>query len=133
MTKLRPYLYCEDAKDQANFYMEALGGEIISQQTYGEMMPGTSEDDKDRVMHLVLQAAGLLFYMADAGPIHRGNGIDLTLEFETEEEAEDAFNNLSGNGGAIIMPFERMFWGSMFGRIEDKYGVRWQIATQPGH
>ncbi|SFT24781.1 VOC family protein [Paenibacillus sp. BC26] len=133
MTKLRPYLYCEDAKDQANFYMEALGGEIISQQTYGEMMPGAAEDDKDRVIHLVLQAAGLLFYMADAGPIQRGNGIDLTLEFETEEEAEVAFNNLSGNGGTVIMPFERMFWGSMFGRIEDKYGVRWQIATQPGH
>ncbi|MBP3964929.1 VOC family protein [Paenibacillus lignilyticus] len=133
MTKLRPYLYCEDAKGQASFYVEALGGEIISQQTYGEMMPGAAEGDNDKVMHLVLQAAGLLFYMADAGPIQRGNGMDLTLEFETEEEAEDAFNNLSGNGGTVIMPFERMFWGSMFGRIEDKYGVRWQIATQPGH
>nr|WP_309568669.1 hypothetical protein [Paenibacillus sp. sptzw28] len=28
------------------------------------------------------------------------------------------------------MPFERMFWGTMFGRLEDPFGVRWQIATE---
>ncbi|RAP74125.1 VOC family protein [Paenibacillus montanisoli] len=131
MTKLRPYLYSENAQEQANFYVEALGGEIISLQTYGEM-PGADPEMKDSILHLVLQAAGLLFYMADAGPIERGNGMDLTLEFETEEEAEDAFRRLSQDG-IVMMPFERMFWGSMFGRVQDKYGVRWQIATQPGH
>ncbi|WP_308636804.1 VOC family protein [Paenibacillus silvisoli] len=131
MTKLRPYLYCDHAKEQAQFYVEAFGGEIISMQTYGDM-PGSTPETEDKVMHLVLQAAGLLFYMADAGPIERGNGMDLTLEFETEEEAEEAFRNLS-KFGTVLMPFERMFWGSMFGRVQDMFGVRWQIATQPGH
>jgi PhnB protein len=30
----------------------------------------------------------------------------------------------------VMMPFERMFWGTMFGRLKDPYGVRWQIATR---
>lgn len=128
MAKLRPYIYSDNAREQANFYAEALGGEILSIQTYGEM-PGASRDGKDGVMHLVLQAADQLFYMADTGPVERGNGLDLTLEFETDEEAESVFNKLA-QGGKIMMPFERMFWGTMFGRVMDRFGVRWQIATQ---
>ncbi|AZN38676.1 VOC family protein [Paenibacillus albus] len=130
MTKLRPYIYSDNAREQAGFYAEALGGEILSVQTYSEM-PGASKDDDNGVMHLVLQAAGLLFYMADAGPVERGNGLDLTMEFETDEEAEAVFYKLA-DGGKIMMPLERMFWGTLFGRVMDRYGVRWQIATQAG-
>ncbi|SEN57334.1 VOC family protein [Paenibacillus sp. OV219] len=130
MTKLRPYIYSDNAREQANFYAEAFGGEILSIQTYSEM-PDASREENDGVMHLVLQAAGLLFYMADAGPVERGNGLDLTLEFETDEEAEAVFYKLA-EGGSIMMPLERMFWGTMFGRVMDRYGVRWQIATQAG-
>lgn len=60
--------------------------------------------------------------------IQPGNQIDITLEFETEAEAILTFEGLS-EGGEIIMPFGKMFWGTMFGRVEDPYGVRWQIAT----
>jgi PhnB protein len=128
MAVIRPYIYSEDARKQAAFYAKALGGEIVSLQTFGDA-PQAAESMKDRVMHLVLQAAGQIFYLADTGPVDRGNGLDLTLEFVTEEEARVAFEGLS-EGGKVMMPFERMFWGSMFGRLEDPFGVRWQIAVQ---
>jgi PhnB protein len=130
MAKLYPYIYCEDAKQQAQFYAEALGGEIVSVQTFAEM-PDASEDIKNRVMHLVLKVADLQFFMADSvhEPIGRGNGLDLTIEFKTEEAARQAFEGLS-KGGNVFMPFERMFWGTMFGRLVDPYGVRWQVATE---
>jgi PhnB protein len=128
MAVIRPYIFSEDARKQAGFYAKALGGEIMSLQTYGDA-PQAPDGMKDRVMHLVLQAAGQLFYLADAGHVDRGNGLDLTLEFDTEEEARSAFEGLSA-GGNVIMPFERMFWGSMFGRLEDPFGVRWQIAVR---
>ncbi|GGG73673.1 VOC family protein [Paenibacillus radicis (ex Gao et al. 2016)] len=129
MALLRAYLFGEDVRQQAAFYSEALRGEIVSVQTFGDI-PGTEEKDRNWVMHLVLHAAGQVFYMADAGPIERGNGLELTLEFETEQEGRQAFEALSA-GGKVFMPFERMFWGTVFGRLEDKYGVRWQISTQP--
>lgn len=28
------------------------------------------------------------------------------------------------------MPFEKQFWGSMSGMVEDPFGIRWQIATE---
>lgn len=82
-------------------------------------------------MHLVLKACGLTFYMADSDRVERGGGLDLTLEFGTDAEAEEVFTALS-EGGKVLMPLQRMFWGTMFARIEDVYGVRWQIATVSG-
>ena len=55
MAKLTPYIFSEDAKAQAEFYTQALGGEILSVQTHGEI-PGTKEELKDKVMHLSLVA-----------------------------------------------------------------------------
>lgn len=55
--KLVPYLMSEDARGQAEFYKKVLSGEILTIKTYGEA-PGTPEELKDRVMHMVLSLAG---------------------------------------------------------------------------
>ncbi|WP_336771214.1 VOC family protein [Paenibacillus sp. MMO-58] len=131
MAKLTPYFYSEDAKAQAGFYVQALGGEIIDQMTYGQA-PGTDESMKDKIIHMVFQAAGVTFYIADTmhEPPGRSTSFDLNLEFKTDEEAQKAFANLS-EGGRVIMPLEKQFWGTLFGRVEDKFGIKWQISTEP--
>jgi len=130
MAKLTPYIFSQDARKQAEFYTQALNGEILDIKTFADA-PGSREADKDRVMHLVLKFAEQTIYMADNGTstVQRGNGMDLTLEVATEEEGRMIFDKLS-EGGSVIMPFERMFWGTMFGRLEDPFGVRWQIYTE---
>ncbi|GMK44081.1 VOC family protein [Paenibacillus glycanilyticus] len=131
MAKLTPYFYSEDAKTQAGFYVQALGGKIIDQMTYGQA-PGTDESMKDKIIHMVFQAAGVTFYIADTmhEPPGRSTSFDLNLEFKTDEEAQQAFANLS-EGGRVIMPLEKQFWGTLFGRVEDKFGIKWQISTEP--
>lgn len=129
MAKLYPYFYSKDAKRQAEFYVNALGGEILSRMTYGQA-PGTEESMKDKIIHMAFTAAGANFFIADSmhGPSGYGGGMDLTLEFATEEEARLAFANLS-EGGRVIMALEKQFWGTLFGRLEDPFGVKWQITT----
>jgi len=130
MAKLTPYFYSEDARTQANFYVEALGGEIGHVMTYGQA-PGTEEALKDKIIHMSFTAGGVNFFIADAmhePPISSG-GFDLSLEFPTDEEAHQAFAKLSA-GGKVIMPLEKQFWGSLFGRIEDKFGIKWQVTTE---
>ncbi|WP_181350954.1 VOC family protein [Thalassobacillus sp. CUG 92003] len=129
MATLYPYIFCENAREQADFYLSALGGEIISVQTYDEL-PEPDPELEGRVMHLVLKSADIHFFLADVttNSIQSGTQIDLTLEFSGHKDAEEVFNGLQENG-RVLMPFEKMFWGAYFGRIEDKYGVRWQIAT----
>jgi PhnB protein len=127
MATLKPYLFSEDSKAQAEFYIGALGGEIQSVMTYGEA-PEPNDAIKDKVMHLCLIAGGVTFFMSDSfGPLTRGNGISLSLEFKTEAEGREAFDNLAA-GGKVMHPLEPVFWGGMFGQLEDKYGILWMIS-----
>lgn len=130
MATLYPYIFSTNARNQADFYIQALGGELESIQTYDEM-PDTDPELEGRVMHLVLNVAGVKIFMADAASddVQSGNNIDLTLEFPSTEEAKKAFEGLSLDG-EIYMPFEKMFWGDHFGRLKDQFGVRWQIASK---
>ncbi len=130
MAKLTPYLVSKDARAQADFYINALGGEILSVMTH-EQLPDADEAAKDKVLHMSLIAGGMNFFMSDSvhAPLHHGNGIQLSLEFPTEAEARDAFAKL-GEGGTVRHPLEPAFWGTLFGQIEDKYGVIWMITNE---
>lgn len=128
--RLSPYIFSEDARVQAQFYVEAPGGEIVDLKKFAEM-PNADPADWERVMHLVMQVGNERIYLADFGPgsVERGDGLDLTLEFPTEAEGKRAFDLLS-QGGTVLMPYARMFWGGLYGRLQDAFGVRWQISAE---
>ena len=129
MAKHTTYIMSEDAKAQAEFYTRALGGEILSVMTHGQL-PGAKEELKDKVVNLSLMAGGINFLMSDSvfEPVIQGNAINLCLEYATEAEAREAFDKLA-EGGKVKCPLEPAFWGALFGHIEDKYGVMWMITT----
>jgi len=101
----------------------------LTVMTHGQL-PGTAEELKDKVVNLSLVAGGIHFMMSDSvfEPVIRGNAINLSFEFATEGEAREAFAMLA-EGGNIICPLEPAFWGSLFGQIEDPFGIRWMITT----
>jgi len=130
MAKLTPYLFSRDARTQAEFYANALGGEILSVLTHGDV-PGSNAGNKEKVMHLVLSAAGVTFFMTD-DPQSRNEGdgnISLSLEFGTDEETREAYGKLS-EGGVVVHPLEHAFWGPLFGQFTDRFGVRWMLSTE---
>ncbi len=53
MATLTPYIYSSDARKQADFYVKALGGEIVSLRTFADI-PDVDESIKNHVMHLEL-------------------------------------------------------------------------------
>lgn len=130
--KLTPYIISEDARAQAEFYVQALGGEIVSVVTQGQALgEEASEAHKDKVLHLSIVAAGVPFFFTDSvmEPSVPGNSLNLSLEFPTEEDAHAAFAKLS-EGGKVNHPLERAFWGALFGQLEDKFGVLWMITNE---
>ncbi|QMV42411.1 VOC family protein [Cohnella cholangitidis] len=129
MAKHTTYLMSEDARAQAEFYVHALGGEVLSVMTHGQL-PEAKEELKDKVVNLSMIAGGINFLMSDSvfEPIIRGNAINLCLEFATESEAREAFGKLA-EGGYVKHPLEPAFWGALFGHIQDKYGVMWMITA----
>lgn len=131
MAKLVPYLMSDNAREQAQFYVQALGGEILHVQTYGEV-PDTPADMKEKVIHLHAKVAGVDLYMSDAvSPMQKpGRALALSLDFDNEDEARSAFAKLS-EGGKVQHPLEPVFWGAIFGDLEDKFGVVWMVNHDP--
>lgn len=131
MAKLTPYIFSEDARAQAEFYTQALGGEILSILTYGEL-PEADESLKDKVLHLCVVAGGVQLFMSDAvsEPTAPEGGLLLSMEFATEAEAQDAFGKLA-EGGFVKEPLKPAFWGALFGQVQDKFGMTWMITNDP--
>ncbi|WP_274365088.1 VOC family protein [Paenibacillus thermotolerans] len=130
MGKVKPYIISEDARSQAEFYMQSLGGEMMSVITHGQAM-GVNNEFKDKVMHMCIFVAGENpIFMADAiEPIHQGTGIALAVEYPTVEEAGSAFAKLAA-GGKIKHPFEWQPFGLYYGELTDKYGIMWMVTAE---
>ncbi|MFF2455172.1 VOC family protein [Peribacillus simplex] len=128
--QLNSYLMSDDARSQADFYVESLGGEILSIKTFGEA-PGTPEEIKDKVMHLSLIIAGrnMLMISDSFEPVSSSRSISLALTYDNESEAKEAYAKL-GEGGENKYPFALQPWGAYYGEVIDKFGVTWMI-TKP--
>lgn len=128
--QLNSYLISEDARNHADFYVESLGGEILSLKTFGEV-PGTPEEMKEKVMHLSLMVAGnnMLMISDSFEPVDSSRTISLSLTYDNESDAREAYAKL-GEGGENKYPFALQPWGAYYGEVIDKFGVTWMITKQ---
>ncbi|MFD0590147.1 VOC family protein [Paenibacillus sp. GCM10027627] len=126
--QLNVYIKSEDARKQAAFYTEALGGETVMLRTHGEAYEAP-ELIQNKVMHMVLSVAGgNTLFLSDAfEPATGVSSLHLALTFGNEDEAKEAFQNLA-EGGAVRYPFALQPWGAYYGEVMDAFGVTWQIV-----
>lgn len=129
--KLNPYLhFAGNAEDALNFYKEALGGEILMINRYGDSPMPCDEDWKNKIMHGRLSFDGNLVMISDSfkgQPVSSvGGNIQLSIEVESEERIQQVFAKMS-EGGKVTMPMAKQFWGAIFGMLEDKFGVSWMF------
>jgi PhnB protein len=126
--QMNAYLMSVDARSQANYYIETLGGEIQFVSTYGDA-PGAPEAMKDKVMHLAVTVAGANpLMLSDAfEPVSYNRSVSLSLTYTDEEEARAAYTKLS-EGGESKYPFALQPWGAYYGEVIDRFGVTWMIT-----
>lgn len=129
--KLNPYLhFAGNAEEALNFYKEALGGEILMINRYGDSPMPSDEDWKNKIMHGRLSFDDNLVMISDSfkgQPVSaNGGNIQLSIEVESEERIQEVFSKMS-EGGKVTMPLAKQFWGATFGMLEDKFGVSWMF------
>jgi PhnB protein len=135
MVTINPYLnFLGNTEEAFNFYKSVFGGEFETLQRFKDV-PGTEnipEGDKNKIMHVALPLGNGCILMAtdaleSAGhKVTVGNNINLSINVESEVEADKIFNGLSA-GGKVEMPLEKTFWGAYFGMFEDKFGIKWMV------
>ena len=134
--KLTPYFNMEgNAREAIEFYKQALGAEVLSIITYGEMpgMPNTFTDDlKNLVAHAKLRVgeSELMFSDAPTGStIPKGKQVTICISTDNVEKSKRFFEGLRQNGH-VNMPFGEEAFSPGFGDVTDKFGVTFQIYTE---
>ena len=130
MQGITPYLNFDgNGMEALQFYCKALDGQVLFQQTFGDSPMGakTPEEFKNRLMHATFQCDEGSFMASDGPPGHEmkiGNNVCLSLQYNSVDKMEKAFNRLA-EGGTVTMPPQETYWAHRFGMLVDKYGFNW--------
>ncbi len=135
MIGVQPYLNfngnCEEA---INFYKDALGGELLFMQRYGES-PMKGMGDDNNVMHCTLKIGDSHIMASDnpeGQPASIGSNVSLAIGSNDPTGAEAIFAKMA-EGGSVTMPMQQTFWAERFGMLTDKYGINWMFnCDKPG-
>ena len=128
--KMTPYIhFAGNAEEALNFYKEALGGEIIALNRYGDSPMPTDEEYKDKIIHARLTFGDNLLMISDTfkgNVVHANGSIQLSMEMNDKTQMETIFSKMAA-GGKITMPLQDQFWGATFGMLVDKFGISWMF------
>ncbi|MFN2500667.1 MAG: VOC family protein [Pyrinomonadaceae bacterium] len=133
MLGVKPYLsFNGNCKEAIDFYKDALDGEILFTQSYGES-PMKDMGPADYVMHCTLQVGENHIMACDSPqPATAGNNVSLAVGVDDVEMADRMFEKMA-DGGSVTMPMQETFWAARFGMLVDKYGINWMFNCEKPH
>lgn len=137
MATINPYLNfkgnCEEAM---NFYKSVFNGQYMGEiMRYGGSPMEHSPTEANLVMHCTLDIGNGSYLMGSDSPAsyptptYGDGGMQIAIHPTSEDEAKNIFKGLS-DGGNVLMPLEKTFWGAWFGVLKDKYGIQWMVNYQ---
>ncbi len=128
-SRANPYIaFKGNCREAMEFYKSALEGELELME-FSTAPMDVPEEYKSKILHSKLQFADAIIMASDTMPntsINIGDNVSISIAAESVEVGEEYFNKLSEDG-KVLMPFADAFWGSKFGMLEDKFGVRWMV------
>ena len=136
MSTINPYLNFNGSTEVAfNFYKSVFGGEFAALMRFKDTPEAgkITENEKDKIMHIALpigqgntlMASDVLESMGHN--LTSGNNFYLSISADSEADADRIFKGLSADG-KVTMPLEKTFWGSYFGMLLDKFGIRFMVS-----
>ena len=135
MAAVNIYLnFMGNTEEVFNFYKSVFGGEFAMFQRFSDTPHGAQmpEGDRDKVMHVTLPIGGNTRLMGTdviesmGQKLTMGTNFSICIDPESLHEGTKLFNGLA-EGGNVVMPLEKMFWGAYFGQVTDKFGIQWMV------
>ncbi|PNY80968.1 VOC family protein [Deinococcus koreensis] len=129
---ITPFLMFEGRAEEALTLYTSLfeGGEVLSMERYGPGEPGP--EGSVRLAEAVL--GGLRLRVSDSPVRHAFSftpSVSLFVDCESEEDLRGLHAGLSA-GGAELMPLGEYGFSRLFGWVNDRFGVSWQLNLPHG-
>ncbi len=131
MVQVIPYLSVPNSLKTVEAYKEVFGATIIERVPFDKeigMQMGMPEDHdwENSTTHCEIDVHGARIYMADGKTNPCGN-VDVLLNLDSKEQIEEVWSNVKAKEIKVLMKMGVQFWGAMFGRFIDEFGVGWQL------
>lgn len=120
--------FAGNCAEALHYYEKHLGGKILMSTTFGEMPdpknlpPGMEKD----VLHARIMIGDAVLMASDGPNVEPMRSAYLTLQVDSNDEAERIYAALS-DGGEIFIPMAETFFAHRFGQFRDKFGMNWMI------
>jgi len=113
------------------FYEKHLGGTIGMMMTHGQAPDQSKVDSawKDAVLHARITVGGTELLGADIPKAQPMRSAYLSLNVDSDGDAERIFAALS-DGGEVFMPMQETFFATRFGQLRDRFGINWMIIRE---
>jgi len=124
---------CGKAEEAIKFYTSIFpNSEIKSIINYREGEPGGTPA---LIKYGVFTLNGTPYMVSESNYNHAWSftpGVSLFVECNSEKEIQTLFDQLSSNGGQVMIPLdnygsENYGFGKKFGWCQDRYGISWQL------
>lgn len=127
MQKITPYLWFDkEAAEAADLYTSLFSHSKIKSKT---IIHDTPSGDSEIIS---FEIAGQEFMAISAGPYFKFNpSISLFVRCDSESEVEKLWEKLSVNG-KVMMNLGKYPFSQLYGWVEDRYGLSWQIGFMGG-
>ena len=123
-----------NCREAVQFYAKVFKSEVRDIMTYDEMpsAPDFPLDDADwgHIVNCTVPIFGSDIMFCDVPssmPLTKGDNISPTLNTDDKDEIRRIYTELSEEG-EILMALDQTFWSELYGMVQDKYGIIWQIA-----
>jgi PhnB protein len=128
-----------NTEEAFNFYKKVFKSEFISLTRMKDMprpsgAPALLESDADKIMNIQLPITnGHILMATDAleslgHSVIIGNNVTISLDLDSEEEAQSIYSQLLTNSSENSGPLAQMPWGALWGSCLDQFGIRWMIS-----
>jgi uncharacterized glyoxalase superfamily protein PhnB len=117
-----PYLTIKDgrASEASAFYAKAFGATESFRQP---------ADDGKRLLHCRIELNGAILMLSDDFQ-NSPDPASFTLHLQVSD-AQATWNQAIAAGAVETMPLAKQFWGDLYGKLRDPFGVTWSIASTP--
>jgi len=131
---------CGKAEEAITFYTSIFpNSEIKSIIKYAE---GEAGGTPNLIKHGVFTLNGTVYMVSESSYEHAWSfspGVSLYISDTSEQLIQTLFDQLSSNGGQIMIPLDSYNgdgdygFGKKFGWCQDKYGISWQFVLSAPH
>lgn len=128
-----PFLWFDnEAEEAAQFYVSVFDDSAIGGiMRYSESIAEAAGRQAGSAMTVSFRLAGQSFTAINGGPQFKFTpAVSFFVNAADAGEAERIFTPLA-EGGTVLMPFQEYPFSELYGWVQDRYGVSWQVNAAP--